>query len=326
MSCFPDSAWLTRMWNVSCLILIGMVAPATVKAQTEEEVAAYAIPVDAVRRGPFTTRVPGESEYTYYERGTNPDAPLAVPKRFQPLTYPKPIGREWFQGGVLTRRALFKGEKKHGVQREWYRNGRLNWESPYKNGVRDGLFRHWDENGSLTAQYQMDEGDGTERIYDLEGTLISERGYKGNELDGLAMELETGTRIRSEKRIRSLVWYRRGVQVGRGYGFYPDEAVASLSWLTDEGLLQGPAIDFRAGGEVSHKAWFIREKVVSEAEYSKVAAARPDLPQYFEDAQKYKGTVPDDVWELLKKYRSLPKVKIPLEFDELGNPVLAPAA
>jgi len=276
-------------------------------AQTSDDLIAYVIPDGAKRLGPFATRSGAGKLYDYLL----PGAEMA--------TQENRVGSEIVARGVTLERRLFKNGQKHGVQREWYTNAQLKSERPYRDGAMDGLFRHWDEQGRLIGQYQLVKGSGLVRIYDSSGVLVEEASYKDGLSHGLTMTVSDSAQS------RSFVWYENDRQLDRAYGFYEDGgALRAISYLQRSENRQGVYVRFLPTGTVVEKIWTLNGKHSTEAAYAKAAAADPTLPPYYEDATRYKEFVTDEVKALLAKYRALPKVKIPLQIDAAGNPVLAP--
>lgn len=83
-------------------------------------------------------------------------------------------------------------------------------------------------------------------------------------------------------------------------------------------------IEFDDTGEVKRKIWRLNFKYVSEETYAKAAATDKTLPPYFKDTNQYKTLVTPEVKALIKRYRAMSPVKIPLEFGDKGEPVAAP--
>jgi hypothetical protein len=73
---------------------------------------------------------------------------------------------------------------------------------------------------------------------------------------------------------------------------------------------------------VLRKKWYLRNKEVDESAYAAAAAKDPSLPMYYVDVADYKQWVVGPIKEALDHYQAMPRVKIPLEFDEHGNPVV----
>jgi len=188
-----------------------------------------------------------------------------------------------------------------------------------------GTFKHWDEAGRLVGQYQMIKGTGVVKIYGSNGVLIREKEYKQGKDEGLSMVLDP------KDGIRSLVWYKDNMEVGKAYSFYPDDKLRGVTCCSPvsnptlaESMIDGPSVDFNPDGSLSKVEWYIHRQKVSVSEYAEAAKKDPSLPPYYEDATQYTNLVTDEVKNLLKKYRNMPRVKIPLEFGKNGEPVAEP--
>ena len=271
-------------------------------AETEDEYLNYTIPSDAIKNGPGPARNPHIKGYGYYPAGAD-------------LLRDHPIASELYKDGQLIRQHLYKNGASHGIQREWHENGTLKSEAPYKNGVMHGIFRQWDEAGQLVAQYEMVNGNGTEKIYDSQGTLTTERVMENSVSNGPVMHLTSGDRVLGQT--------RDGKFVGKNFRFYATGNLANIAWYSNEGIQYGPDISFYKDGRIIPHEWHANGKKVSEIEYKAAVSTDPTLPPYYADTKKYKEFVDEEVKARLEKYQKMPKVKIPLEFDQAGNPIPA---
>jgi antitoxin component YwqK of YwqJK toxin-antitoxin module len=271
-------------------------------AETNTDLADYLIPANAVRMGPINTRDPDQQYVNFFA----PD----LPRSEKAL-----LGRETYYKGKLIKLELFKDGMRHGVWKEWYRNGQLASEAPYRMGRQDGLFRHWSETGKLIGQYSILNGTGIRRIYNETGELVRDQVIEDDSPNGLSMEYFASNGI------RSLVWMKNGDVVGMAFSFYSTGAVMEIYCYSNKGDPDGPALEFSPAGSVSMKSWYIHGRKVAETAYAAAAAHDPSLPAYHADASEYKQLVSAQVSALLEKYRTMPRVKIPLEFDQNGNPV-----
>jgi hypothetical protein len=221
------------------------------------------------------------------------------------------LGDETFYKGARIGMHLYKSGEKHGVQCEWYSNGKLKSEAPYKFGVRHGVFRHWDEKGRLVGQYEIRDGVGTVRVYNSDGVLALEESFDRKSW----LKYNSGY----------FQWSRDGAR----YDFLPDGSLERLSFLMEPvrgyggGIPHGPLILWNADGAVREKKWYLKGREVSEEAYAEAARADADVPAYHADAGQYKAAVPAEVKALELKYRTLPKVRIPLTFDAQGLPLPA---
>jgi len=262
----------------------------------------YSIPIAAKRVGPHATRDPEKKEYLYFIPGAE-------------IARENLIAIEVVCNEVLVKRDLFKNGKKHGVQREWYPDARPKLESPYKDGRMDGVFKRWSEQGNLVGQYTMLDGMGTAIVYDNVGQLSLEDSYKNNQRDGLGVE-----RVLN---VLSLTWSKAGQLVGWGYGFYENGELADLAFFSSDGQPNGPVINFSNNGTVIKKVWYLSGREVSEDEYKAATESNSNLPIYRADVAQYREGVGDEVRAVFEKYAKMPLVKIPLQFDREGKPVLA---
>jgi len=108
------------------------------------------------------------------------------------------------------------------------------------------------------------------------------------------------------------------------YAFYFDGTVASISFAKDTGSRHGPRIHYDKAGNVTSSKWFVGDEEVTSAAYQQAAAADSSLPAYFADATRYKDLVENRALIELQRSRQVPKVRIPLQFDQSGNPIAAP--
>jgi antitoxin component YwqK of YwqJK toxin-antitoxin module len=285
---------------------VGLLFIGTLVAQTRKEVADFAIPADAVRGRLGHGKEDRVTYQNFFAAGADLSKREVVPV----------IAREEFYDGHLVKRQLFRNGKNHGVWRTWHPNGQLASEEPYCDGVMDGLFRHWDESGKLIAQYIIRSGNGTRRIYDTKGRLIREVEFVNSMPNGISMTYD------EQFSDRTIVWKKNGAVVGNAFSFYPDGSLKGITSYSAIGASNGPSVDFSAGGAVLRKEWYLRKKQVDESTYAAAAAKDPSLPVYYVNAADYKKWVVGPIKEALDHYQAMPRVKIPLEFDEHGNPVV----
>ena len=273
-------------------------------ANSDDDYLKYGIPPAAKKSDRFNSRDVGKKWVTYFLPNLEPSANSL-------------IASETYDGERLIERALYKDGFKHGVQREWYRNGQLRTEAPYKNGVMHGTFRIWNELGHLIAQYEMMNGAGRVKIYSDNGELVRENQIENSVGNGLSME------VHARDSTRSLFWQKDGEVFGKSFGFCANGKLRHLICYSTDHIPHGPYISFSEEGISTEKKWFVDGSEVSESEYAVAAAKNPALPPYYEDAAKYREFTNGEVKALLEKYGNLPRVKIPLEFDKSGNPILA---
>lgn len=304
------------MKSRNILIVLGIILHAGTLLAEDDDYLSYSIPADARKIGPTSERG-GRTSINY----------LSLDDIENPLLY----GTEIYKGGQLIERKLYKDKReqyhravKHGVQRRWHLNGKPLSEEPYKDGVMHGEFKQWDAQGRLIARYRMTNGNGTARIYNSEGTLVREKVFANNLESGMLMGLSL------HEGITSLVWYKDGHQFGKSFGFYSSGALEGFICNKTEKpeyayqyLPHGPSVYFSKEGKVTEKEWYVEGKKVNEVEYAVAAAKDTSLPPYYADATKYQEFADANVREIFRKYRQLPRVKIPLEFDLSGNPVRA---
>ncbi|QIF05569.1 toxin-antitoxin system YwqK family antitoxin [Roseimicrobium sp. ORNL1] len=288
---------LTRHIFVFSILL----SSAMLAAENEDHLT-YGIPAGSTKTGPHTTRDPEKQECLYFAPG---------PEK----TRENLVAIELMDHEVVVKRELLKDGKKHGIQREWHPNGRPKLEAPYREGSMEGTFKEWNENGDLVGQYSMSKGTGVVKVYDSTGRLLREDHYKNNERDGLRMERLT--------EIISLTWSKGGHLLGKGCDFYENGELATIGFFSNNGQPNGPVVTFSRDGTRTRASWHLSGQEVSEAQYAAVALKDPSLPRYYPDLSEYKYRVGEDMREWLEKYRTMPPVKIPLQFNQEGEPALA---
>jgi antitoxin component YwqK of YwqJK toxin-antitoxin module len=261
----------------------------------------YKIPVDSVTAGPHPTRDPDQQEFYYF---------TGAEKTRENL-----VAIEVFDQDVLIRRELMKHGKKHGMQMEWHPNGKPKKEAPYKDGSMKGMFRDWDESGNLVGQYTMSGGTGTILVYSSTGKLVKEDHYKSNEREGLRME-RIGDMI-------SFTWWKDGHITAKGCDYFESGAPAAIGVFSEDGVPNGPFIEFTQKGDVRRASWYLRGREVDAPAYQKAQSTNPSLPPYFPNTKRYKETAAQEAGALVEKYRRMPRVKIPLQFDREGRPLPA---
>jgi len=261
----------------------------------------YDIPDNAHRIGPINTRDSHQKFFAYFRGGAKVSSDTL-------------IGRETYYDQTLIMRELYRNGKRHGIQRQWYNNGRPELESQYNNGDMDGTFKVWDDRGHLVGQYIIVRGAGTAKTYDSKGRLIKEDNYQGNKRHGLRMLRLNG--------LISLTWSKDGHLIDKGYDFHENGELAVIAFFSSIGQPNGPLIEFSKAGVVTKKSWYLENREISESEYAFAASRNSSLPPYYSDAREYKKLVSEDARILLEKYRTMTSVKIPLEFDKEGNPIL----
>ena len=263
----------------------------------------YDIPLNAKKIGPGNTREPEKKRFNFFLPGLE-------------ISEKSLIAREVYYGGQLVERALYKDGVEHGVQRSWHQNGQARSEAPFKNGVMHGTFRHWNETGQLIGQYEITNGNGIRKIYNAVGYLVHEQAIANSRGNGLRMEMLLDG-------VRSLISQKDGQIIGKSYSVYPSGSLSSLSCSSASGFSHGPRLDFSKEGVVTTKQWFVSNKEVTESEYAAAASNDPSLPAYLSEVGKYKELAESEIEQLLVRYRNLPRVKIPLQFDDSGDLVLA---
>ena len=298
------STIMIRQMKFFCIVSIVLVG--NTLAQTEDDYLTYRIPLDAKKSGPGPSRDPTVEYYTFYPSGEEP-------------SWKNQIAREMFKGGQLVERLLYdrKGSK-HGVQREWYTSGKPRSESPYKHGIMYGPFRLWGEAGRLTGQYLIIDGKGTQRLYSEDGELIREKEFENSKGNGILMEMA------KDSATRSISFKRDDNVVGKAFMFTLSGKLVEITCYSSKGVWHGPRIVFTKDGATKVEEWFVDNQKVDKHDYAEAALVDSSLPPYFEDARRYKEFADPDVIAKEKIYRQMPRVKIPLEFDETNNPVLAP--
>jgi len=306
--------------------------PLMAEAQTSPDIEAYGVPADAlVFKG--TTRIAGITTRTYYIRNADGSrGDLRCIEEFQgDMRTPgegKRLSQKLFE---IDNTFDIMPERLHGVQREWYLNGQLKSESPYRMNRPDGLFREWDEQGRLIAQYQISNGKGVRRNYNSNGVLVREAVLDDGDENGPIYAYYPRTQ-------RVFGQMKNGMYTGAIFVFTGNKLLEFKN-RNGEGVPHGPQIQFdlrspeqkanpELGGGFSYAGgetrWLVNGFKVSEDEYAKAAAAEKTLLPYFKDVERYREYVTPEIKALLKKYMEMPRVKIPLEFDARGEPVVAP--
>jgi len=286
-------------------------------AEEAGSVLTYDIPAGAKKVGPITTRDPRTVTYIYFAPGTKMSGEIM-------------IASEMYDSGQLVKRELFKptpsgvrvpfnsGPVRHGVEQTWHKNGVKAKDSPYQDGKMHGTFREWNDAGQLVGQYEMRDGTGTKMIYNDNGTLKREEQFEKGRQHGILMDVPDFGKSRV-----ILLWNKDGHILGKAFSFFPPDQSKGITCYSSEGDLHGPALEFSQSGALIYQAWYVKAVKVTESEYEAAASRDPTLPPYYADATKYKEFATPEVKAILKKYRDLPRVKIPLEFDKTGKPVLA---
>ena len=116
---------------------------------------------------------------------------------------------------------------------------------------------------------------------------------------------------------------RNGHYMGRNFRFSAAGDLIEIEFFSEEGVQHGPEIFFKSDGSARPFEWHVNGKKVNAAEYAAATATDPTLPPYYADTKKYNEFLDAEVKARLEKYRKMPRVKIPLEFDQAGN--LVPA-
>ena len=153
---------------------------------------------------PFSCQTPNEDNiritapsWVEFRRQVGLDEPPAR----RPITVTTTVQRQQYRNGQLRQAVPLRDGKSHGVLRTWHRNGVLASEERYRNGVLHGVCRQWDETGRLLGEFEMKDGTGIQRewhdsgrlklevstvrklfcgrnrIWLLDGSLLSERYY-----------------------------------------------------------------------------------------------------------------------------------------------------
>lgn len=286
-----------HLYSAVFLLLVGAALP----AESGDDHIEYDIPSGAIKVGPRPTRDLRVHECRYFAPGSDATAENLVAVELEAK-------------GVIVKRELFRAGKKHGVQREWHPNGALKMEMPYRDGIMEGTVKLWDSSGALVSQYVMAEGSGTAVVYDSDGRVVKEEHFKDNQRDGFCME-HLRTKV-------DFTRWQNGRLIGNGYDFHVSGEVAAVAFFSEKG---DPValIEFSAAGNVTQKFWYVEGREVSESDYAAAAAKDPSLPRYYADANEYKKLAEKEARRLFEQYRSKPRVKIPLQWDEKGD--LVPA-
>lgn len=292
--------------NLRCVIVPLSLVLLVVNACGDDDYLAYDIPPTAVKLAPYRTGS-GTMAIAYMSQGTT-------------FLSENMVASEEFEDAKmahLIKRNLYKNGLMHGVQREWHENGLLSRESPYKEGVMHGTFRKWDEAGNLVARYDIQIGKGTKKIYDSNGRLAEHCEIVNGEPSGRSLILLRGA-------VLAIGWRDHGLANKVECRFFLTGELESICFWAEGGRLNGPVAIFNAGGSTKEIEWRVGGRNVTEKEYSDIVTkASIDFPPYYSNAQKYKALVDAETKMLVDQYRKMPRVKIPLEFDKDGNPVIA---
>jgi hypothetical protein len=144
------------------------------------------------------------------------------------------------------------------------------------------------------------------------------------EEQGIANSIPNGMSMTYSERFdnRTIVWKKNSTVVGTAFSFYRDGSLRGIASYSSVGDSNGPTVYFSEDGVVLEKKWYLQNKKVDESTYAAAAAKDPSLPVYYVDAADYKKWVVGPIKEALDRYQAMPRVNIPLEFDEHGNPVV----
>ncbi len=275
----------------------------------EEDYLSWSIPRGAKDQGP-----PRNGSYYDLPWGAEKISTYLLP--WQAMSRREVVGFDIEFAG--RQQILMRDGRRHGVQRKWHSNGQLAEESPYRRGLMHGRFRRWSPEGALIADYQMVDGNGREVIYRLSGWIESEREYRDNQTEGLHCDAYPNGKLRYcgwTKRESSWKFHEISCEY---YESGPFRA------LYVEG---GPTLEFKPDGSLATVKWRLDGRDVTEQEFARYTAdSRGGGPPYFSDPLKYKELIPEKFAAVKRRYDQARQVKIPLELDAQGVPMLAAAS
>lgn len=225
------------------------------------------------------------------------------------------VAREISDHGKIVERILWKNGARNGIQREWYKNGQAKREAPYENDLMNGVFREWNPAGALIGQYVITKGEGIIVVYNSRGELAREEHIKHNESEGLV--------VRRESDHLSFGWARHGVYKGKSFEIYLNGDVAEVSTMTATGEPSGVIVRFQKLNPSPFAEWFLKGRPTTAEKYAEAARDDVSLPAYYEDLNRYKEILDDSDHALAARYLAMKRVKIPLQFDAAGRPLLA---
>jgi len=90
--------------------------------------------------------------------------------------------RFYYASGVLKSETIYAGPKTPAQMTFWHENGRVMLQGPALDGSRHGRWRHWTNAGLLAeeGEYQGSQREGTWKIYNADGTQVTDVVYSKN--------------------------------------------------------------------------------------------------------------------------------------------------
>jgi antitoxin component YwqK of YwqJK toxin-antitoxin module len=246
----------------------------------------------------------GKEVYSYYVKGANIQDKNAL------------LGREYFVGKTRVERQVFKDGKKHGIQKQWIWDGKPKSESPYKDGMRHGTFRVWNESNQLIGQFEMRHGTGILREYYPWGSLKWEKHYLNDKEDGPDFNFY------GNGQAMSLMWYMEDkIKEGKRFDFQENGDLQGIRGSFNGEKLDSPYVHFECCFNPESLTLFLRAEKVDLPRYLEERKQDPSLPAIPEDLDGFKKMLTPEIQKLIRSYKDLPRVKIPLEMDKKGNPI-----
>lgn len=286
-----------KFFNCLFLSVVFCSSPFTVLGQqnsNDESYLTYSIPDNAIKLEPKGTRGRDAISITYIDPVTN-----------------KKTAEEFFD--IKTKKkiklVLYKNGKKHGIQKTWYKDGSPKTEAPYKNDIIHGEFKHWDEKGNLVGFYKMSNGNGVKRIFFSNGKLKEKKDFKNNVLSGESfIFFDNGQG-------KSLNWKTKGSYYRDSFSFHKNGELYCYGTFDAKAKLNGTVVYFNKKGLHLEKelVYYIHGRKITKEEYLKASEKDSSLPKLEEDLEKYKEYAYEQTKDIVKKYKNMEPIQIPLE-------------
>jgi len=286
------------------LLLIAIICSFAVLGiiQADDSYLEYSIPKNADKYGPISTRESAVTYSKYFQKGAKPENSMAI------------VGLEYYRNEILTSRKLYKNGKLHGVQKKWYTNGKLKMEAPYKTGEMHGLFKEYNHIGQLTSMYQMIKGNGTKLAFNNNGSIKGVEFISKNKGNGWSLEFYENGAIKSvNKKENGLYLPEYNAAFHRNGSIY----IVALS----NNLKPRSAIIayYEDSGKIGELVFLLRGVTVNKDEYQKASKTNKEIPKLLEKSKAYKKHLHPDIAALIRSYKSIEAVKIPLKLNDEGK-------
>lgn len=131
---------------------------------------------------------------------------------------------DYFDNGMLKKKANIKDNKLNGKFIQWYLNGNKEYQADYIDDVPQGIWWHWHENGKIEEEVRFIDGkrDGTSKQWKENGIKWEDVNYKNGKLHGLWTKWhENGQKLRDR-------YYDEGNKVGTETSWYPNGEIAEV--------------------------------------------------------------------------------------------------